>query len=325
MRPIHRRNEKRVPGFVKFFITVAALAGASFCLAFAWQAAETKHIADEAALAAELKPHSYASAQIASSSGVSSSLVSSVAAPKPPANIKTASEAAKDAATQSGKPAPAEEIDYARPLADGAVPHSESVDYAWFDDAIFFGDSISTGIPLYMKATIPGVEVVAAQGVSPEGANSAAVIKSGDIRLTFLEAAAQAGTRAKVYVMLGANAIDLPQEPFINGYRDFVKNLKATYPEAYIYVQSMLPVTRNVRQNYKSKNINNRRITEYNAAIREMAISEGVLYVDVSQCMEDAEGFLPDEASPFDGMHLTPEYYVKWFDYLRSHTGKLEA
>ncbi len=39
------------------------------------------------------------------------------------------------------------------------------------------------------------------------------------------------------------------------------------------------------------------RISEYNDAIRKMAMEEGVFYLDVSQGMEDAQGYLPDEAS----------------------------
>jgi lysophospholipase L1-like esterase len=244
--------------------------------------------------------------------------------PKKPQNlttqgIKTAAEAAEAAAKAGGKPLPAAEGDYAREAKPGALAYSEPVDYAYFEDAIFFGDSISTGIPLYMKTPIPDVAVIAAQGVSPEGANSAAVIDSGGTRVTFLEAAKAKGERGKVYVMLGANALDLALEPFIDGYRDFIAALKGQYPAAQIYIQSMLPVTRNVSATYPNPNINNTRISEYNDAIRELALESNVHFVDVAQCMEDAEGYLPDEGSPFDGMHLTPEYYIKWFDYLRSH------
>jgi lysophospholipase L1-like esterase len=171
-----------------------------------------------------------------------------------------------------------------------------------------------------MKTVIPGVAVVAAQGVSPGGANSEACVEVDDVRVTFLEAAKTKGERGKVYVMLGANALDLALEPFIGGYRDFVASLKQQYPKAVIYIQSMLPVTEGVNKTYPNKNINNERITEYNAAIREMAKETGVFYLDVSQCMENERGFLPENASPFDGMHLNPEYYMKWFDYLRAHT-----
>ena len=34
----------------------------------------------------------------------------------------------------------------------------------------------------------------------------------------------------------------------------------------------------------------------------------------------DEEGYLPDEASPVDGVHFGAAYYNKWIDYLRTHT-----
>ena len=36
--------------------------------------------------------------------------------------------------------------------------------------------------------------------------------------------------------------------------------------------------------------------------------------------MKDENGMLPDEASPADGMHFGPDYYTKWFEYLKTHT-----
>jgi lysophospholipase L1-like esterase len=309
-----------MPGILKFLIVLAALTGASFSLAFAWQNAEAKYMAEALAASKAAKPP-----PLSAVAAPSSSEEAEPEAPaRKPANltsqgIKTAAEAAADAAGAEGEPKPAAEGDYAREAKPGSLAYSEPVDYAYFEDAIFFGDSISTGIPLYMKTTIPNVAVIAAQGVSPEGANTAAVIEVEDTRVTFLEAAKTKGERGKVYVMLGANALDLALEPFIEGYRDFIAALKAQYPAAQIYIQSMLPVTRGVGATYPNPNINNKRISEYNDAIRELALASNVHYVDVSQCMEDAEGYLPDNASPFDGMHLTPEYYIKWFDYLRSH------
>jgi lysophospholipase L1-like esterase len=309
-----------VPGFVKFLITLAVLTGASFSLAFAWQSVETKYAAEALAASNAAKPPPLSAVAAPSRSEAPKSDTSA----KKPANlttqgIKTAAEAAADAAKAGGVATPAAEGDYAREAKSGALAYSEPVNYAYFDDAIFFGDSISTGIPLYMKTTIPNVAVIAAQGVSPEGANSAAVIEVEGSRVTFLEAAKTKGERGKVYVMLGANALDLALEPVINRYRAFISALKAQYPAAQIYIQSMLPVTRNVSATYPNPNINNKRISEYNDAIRALALESNVHYVDVAQCMEDAEGYLPNAASPFDGMHLTPEYYIKWFDYLRSH------
>ena len=36
--------------------------------------------------------------------------------------------------------------------------------------------------------------------------------------------------------------------------------------------------------------------------------------------MKDENGMLTDEASPADVMHFGPDYYTKWFEYLKTHT-----
>lgn len=209
---------------------------------------------------------------------------------------------------------------YAREIVEGAVPLSKSVEYSYFSDALFFGDSISTGIPLYMQTLVPNAAVIAAQGVSPGGALTSQCINLDGSRVTMLEAAKSKGERKKIYIMLGANALDYDENTVITGYASFLQAAKLQFPDAVIYVQSILPVTAGVNKVYPDERINNNRITEYNTAIRALARSEGVNYVDVAQAVVGADGMLPDEASPLDGMHLTPEYYIKWFDYLRCHT-----
>lgn len=323
-----KRRRKKVPAFLKIFIAIVLMAGASLGTALAWQNAQDKLIAEEYENKSRQeeeskKEQSGENEEIVPESPYMASVSTSQIDVQ---KIKTASEAAKDVAAAnpdvSGSSGDGQQEDavYAREAAAGAVAKSAAVDYGYFADAIFFGDSISTGIPLYMKTMVPDIAVVAAQGVSPEGANTSKCIDVNGTRVTMLEAAKTKGERKKVYIMLGANALDLEETGFMKGYTTFVQSVKAMYPEAQIYVQSMLPVTASVNKTYTSKNINNERISAYNDSIRKMALEQGVYYVDAAQCMVDENGMLPIEASPYDGMHLTPEYYVKWFDYLRAHT-----
>jgi lysophospholipase L1-like esterase len=203
-----------------------------------------------------------------------------------------------------------------------AVPESEPVEPSYFDDAIFFGDSISTGIQLYHIAD--NAAVVAMTGINPYNVNTNAVIPvevGSEERVTFLEAAKAYGERGKVYIMLGGNGIALDKELFIDGYRTFVESVKKMYPNAVIYLQGMTPVTADYVNEYDpSLEIDNATINDYNLEILALAEEQGVYYLDVGSALKDESGALPKEASPLDGMHFSPEYYVKWFDYLKAHT-----
>lgn len=77
----------------------------------------------------------------------------------------------------------------------------------------------------------------------------------------------------------------------------------------------MLPVTRN--NNY---GLDNAKIDQFNQALMGLCAEKEVYYLNVAECMKDENGMLPDEASPADGMHFGPDYYSKWFEYLKRHT-----
>lgn len=316
------RGRRKTPAFVKFLIALFSITAASFGIAFVWQNAQEATVAYGASSSA---PDASLSATAVSSSREEKPAASASPAASAPSKPESTATSSSTASTSSGDESPeAPAHGFAREALEGSVPLSEPVDYSYFNDAIFFGDSISTGIPLYMQTTVPNAAVIAKQGVSTVGVNSPLQLVKDGPSATFLQFAKEKGERKKVYVMLGANGLDLEEKAFIDGYRIFVKSLKEAYPDAVIYIQSMLPVTANVNNVYKSANINNQRIAQYNEGILAMAREQGVYYVDVAQCMVSKGGLLPTEASPNDGMHLTPEYYVKWFEYLMSHTVSTE-
>lgn len=210
-----------------------------------------------------------------------------------------------------------------KPETGGAVPESAAVENSYFDDAIFFGDSISTGIPLYHVAD--NAVVIAMTGINTDSVNTKKCIDIGaEERVTFLEAARQYGNRKKVYIMLGGNGLDLELESYIGGYKVFIDSVKEQYPDAVIYLQSITPVVSGY-VNEIVPEIDNDLINERNQAIMELAKRENIYYLDVASALKNEQGALPDAASPTDGMHFTPEYYHKWFDYLKRHTVAMEG
>jgi lysophospholipase L1-like esterase len=63
----------------------------------------------------------------------------------------------------------------------------------------------------------------------------------------------------------------------------------------------------------------NAKIDRYNGILKELAAEKGVLYLNVAEEFKDADGCLPNSASPKDGIHFGSSWYRKWFDYLRTH------
>lgn len=312
MRVIRQRGHNRIPLPLKIILSVTLIVGMSFSLAWVWHTTQQSVAAEniqepQPADSPSVPPEDEAPA------------VSQV-------TVQTADLPEESDAEQSGEAEQPE--DAGQTVFDGAVPKSDPVGQSYFDDAIFIGDSISTGIPLYHLAD--NAAVVAMTGINTDNINYKEVIDrisvglEGEGRVTFIEAAKQYVPRSKVYIMLGGNGIGFDKETFIDGYETFLGSVREVFPDAIIYLQSMTPVTADYVNEFDPE-LNNAKIDDYNLEIMALAKRFGAYYLDVASALKDETGALPKEASPLDGMHFSPEYYNKWFDYLKTHAIKDEV
>lgn len=288
--------------FLKIFISMVVIVGISFAIAWVWHSSLI-----------------FQSDEAISSASSNTDIIQEKPSVQPLVNSEADDAQPPDAGIEDG----ASQADLQKPPAlDGAVPESDPVDQSYFDDAIFFGDSISTGIPLYHLAD--NAAVVAMPGINTNNVNNKKVIDIGEEeRVTFLEAAKTYGPRKKVYIMLGGNGLSYEKEVFIGGYKKFLDSVKALYPDAIIYLQSMTPVTADYVNDF-DPDFSNEKLDAYNLEILALAKREKVYYLDVSSALKDESGALPKEASPLDGLHFSPEYYNKWFEYLKTHTVEVQ-
>lgn len=303
---IHRYHAyNRVHPALKILLALLIIAGIAFSLAWVWQTTEQAALADSQSSAPASES---ASSTLPESSTVSESEYA----------IPVESSASEDGSS----PMEESEAEVA-PAPNGAVPESEPVDATYFDDALFLGDSITTGISLYHIAD--NAAVVAETGISPANILTKPCIPIDDAgnRATILDAAAAYGPRSKVYIMLGGNGIGSDKATFISSYKAFLDAVQLQYPDAIIYLQSMTPVVHDYVNEF-DPTMNNAKIDEYNLEILALAQQEGAYYLDVNSALKDETGALPKEASPVDGLHFSPEYYAKWFDYLKTHTISVE-
>lgn len=200
---------------------------------------------------------------------------------------------------------------------DAPVPESEPVGEEYFQDALFIGDSRTQGFILY--AGLADTSFYADKGLSVDKVFTKEIVSEGDSSLTVADALAQhQGEFKKVYLMFGVNELgwNYP-EIFRDDYRKVVDEIKKTQPDAQIYVQSILPVTKEKSDN--SDIYNMQRVNLFNDLLKEMAASAEVYYVDVAAGVADENGYLPADAST-DGVHLNKPYCLKWLEYLENHT-----
>ena len=199
----------------------------------------------------------------------------------------------------------------------GALAESPRVTSAYFDDAVFVGDSITTGIKIY--DAMSNTTVLAATGINLASIHTKPCIQYGEETLTIMEALARMDPK-KIYVMMGANGLGSAGDDWtIEQYGALLDSIKKMHPDSIIYVQSILPVN---EEKFKAKYNNsttNADIDRLNERLAALSAEKGACYLDLASAFKDENGAMPADFTP-DGIHLNSAQYITWFDYLKTHT-----
>lgn len=184
----------------------------------------------------------------------------------------------------------------------------------FFDDAVFFGNSLVNGLELYGK--MEGGDFCCATSASVISVTSTlnATLKNGGLG-TLLDKMLEK-EYGKIYILLGINEIGFNTEYFTEIYGEMLQRIKDAQPEAKIYIMSLTPVTK--AKSDAGAPFTMDRIREYNAALYKLAEEYECYYVDLVEALADETGYLPASDST-DGVHFVVSKYPVWADYLRTH------
>ena len=120
-----------------------------------------------------------------------------------------------------------------------------------------------------------------------------------------------------VYIMLRINELGwVYSSIFIKNYEELIDKIREVKPDCEIIIQSIIPVTKTKSDN--DSIYNNKKISEYNALIKEMSDRKKIKFVNLVPALADENGNLPENASP-DGVHLNKEYCLKWLECLKNN------
>lgn len=185
------------------------------------------------------------------------------------------------------------------------------VDESYFDDAVFIGDSRTVGLHDYGgldKATF-----YATVGLNVYDMWNEKFCEVDGKKVT-LEEALSAKQFKKVYFQIGINEMGRGTlDSFIRAYEQSVQKFQELQPDAIIFVQGIMRVTKE-----KSKGdaiFNNPGINSRNERIAALADNQKIFYIDVNDVVCDDEGNLRDDLT-FDNLHLYGSKYDIWVDFL---------
>lgn len=198
------------------------------------------------------------------------------------------------------------------------VPENGRVDDSYFSDAVFVGDSRAEGLRMYSGIS-PSPKFFSGVGLTVTKVFSDQIVQLNGQWLTVADALRQADYN-KVYIMLGMNELGWVYESvYAQDYGRIIDVIRETHPDATIYVQSIIPVSKWKDTTDPDRIYTNANVVRLQKVLCEMCEEKNVHYVNVAEVMQDENGYLFSEATE-DGMHLTQEYCKIWAEYLRTHT-----
>lgn len=184
-------------------------------------------------------------------------------------------------------------------------------------DALFIGDSRTVGLMEY--ADIKGAEFFSDVGMSVYNIydQKVSVPGVGKVKLVELLENKKYG---KIYVMLGINEVGYKFDRTVSRYNDLLEMIGAKQPEANLFIQANLHVTK--ARSDKDKVVNNKAINVLNKKLSRLADNKRIFYMDSNIIFDDDEGNLSADKSE-DNSHLYAKYYSEWGKWIIRKTAML--
>lgn len=122
-----------------------------------------------------------------------------------------------------------------------------------------------------------------------------------------------------IYLMFGTESLTTQgADQTIAHFIQLLGSLKATAPEATIYVMSIPPVTAEAEK-LTEGSIKNSVIDEYNSLLLETANQNDVYFIDVNTALKNNDGKLDGHLATEDGKHLSLEGGMILLNYVLTH------
>ena len=117
--------------------------------------------------------------------------------------------------------------------------------------------------------------------------------------------------------MVGINELGRGDEnDFRQAYQDVINQIQSAEPDAYIFINSIMHVSK--EKNETDELYNNTNINLRNDAIKSLEDKQNIFYLNINEAVDDEEGNLDAETTT-DGVHLKGACYEPWHEYLLSH------
>ena len=199
-------------------------------------------------------------------------------------------------------------------IEDRILPLSEDAGESYINQIYFVGDSttyhfhkvginlshilIPDSLTLRLDSRIDEISVL------PYNKSIAETLKQADASICI--------------ITIGVNGADtFSERAFKTYYKKLISSIKNQSTNTRIILQSVFPVA--MWYSEEKHGITNNGINRINGWIQELAIEEGLYYLDTQSVLKNENGALIEEYEVGDGVHINALGYNKIIEYIRTH------
>ncbi len=189
---------------------------------------------------------------------------------------------------------------------------TEDAGSEYIDETLFIGDSNTARINLYGFLTLKnviGVESMGIQGVTSQKC----VYFEGYSEPVTIPEAVKLMQPQRIVICFGTNNLSYGSaDNFITEYKNALNAVKEAYGYADIIIAAIPPVGKNAAVRQQDAD-------EYNVRLVELAKSEGLTFLNISEALKGADGYIKSEYIIEDGIHISRSGFQLLGRYFRTH------
>lgn len=224
--------------------------------------------------------------------------------------VTTTETTLPETTTVATEPEP-EPVETPEPVSEAEPTAPTDFDRSFFDDALFIGDSITTG--LYLYGYLDPSLVYAKVGLAPSTALDSKI--DGET----IDSKIKSDNPKKIYIMLGTNSVGYADGDYLADCMGELVQHISKVSKANVYVLSIPPVTYYAEADSDNA-LTTSAINEYNSALENVISGTKAEFLDLHSVLTAPDGYYYEEYHEMDGIHFMGSTYQVMLSFLEKHS-----
>jgi lysophospholipase L1-like esterase len=286
---------------------ISAIAVALCSCADVTSSQESSEVRSETATTAKTSISTTSATTVAATTKAVTTSVTTVAA----TNETTLPETKTVATEPEPEPEPTEPVETPEPVSVAEPTAPTDFDTSFFDDSLFIGDSITTG--LYLYGYLDPSLVYAMVGLAPSTA------LDSEIDGKTIDSKIKSNNPKKIYIMLGTNSVGYADGNYLADCMGELVQHISKVSKAKVYVLSIPPITYYAEADYDNA-LTTSAINEYNSALEKVISGTKAEFLDLHSVLTAPDGYYYEEYHEMDGIHFMGSTYQVMLSFLEKHS-----